>query len=327
MKTRKIRVIIITISLILTMFVFGPSVLADQNLVQQTITNYSENLEFSECFAQSFKTADNQIDITKVEVYLTNPYPSGEGYCVVGISDILSANPYYWLDWEIKSFSNLNGGWTTFNNVDCDVNENSDYLLMIKIALYNYSTVDVGIGYLSTNPYGPYQDGLFMIWTLDDVWVPQFYKDLSFKIWGNTQTNNPVLSYNPDEINFGSQTQGWTGSSTFEIWNSGGQTLSYSLSENLNWITVSPTSGSSNGEHDTITVNVVNTGNMNGYYSGYIDISSNGGSGSVFVEIYVSPPQGPALSYSPKSINFGSHPKGWTGSSTFEIWNSGGQTL
>jgi clostripain len=137
----------------------------------------------------------------------------------------------------------------------------------------------------------------------------------------------PQLSFSPSSINFGTQYQGWTGSSTFEIWNSGGGTLTYSLSESLNWITVNPTSGSSTGEHDTITVSVVNTGGMTGYYSGYIYISSNGGSGSIFVDITINQDYQPILSYSPTEIHFGTHDQGWTGSSTFEIWNSGTGTL
>jgi len=99
--------------------------------------------------------------------------------------------------------------------------------------------------------------------------------------------DDPKLAYNPNNINFGEQNQGWTGESTFEIWNSGEQTLTYTISENLDWIEVTPKSGSSEGEHDIIKVNVVDTTEMSGYHGGNIDISSNGGSGSVFVSIFI----------------------------------------
>lgn len=115
----------------------------------------------------------------------------------------------------------------------------------------------------------------------------------------------PQLSYSPSTINFGSHPQGWTGSSTFQIWNSGGGTLTYTISESISWITVSPTSGSSTGEHDTITVNVVNTGSMNGYYSGTISISSNGGSGSVFVDITINPPPPVTVTFQTDPTNGG----------------------
>jgi len=138
--------------------------------------------------------------------------------------------------------------------------------------------------------------------------------------------DDPLLTYSPNYVDFGEHDQGWTGSSTFEIWNAGDQTLTYTLSETLDWIQISPTSGSSTGEHDTITVSVVNTQNIYGYFSGNILISSNGGNGNVHVTIYLHE-KGPILSYSIDDINFEAQDPGWTGSSTFEIWNSGHQTL
>ncbi len=137
---------------------------------------------------------------------------------------------------------------------------------------------------------------------------------------------DPLLAYYPNYVDFGEKDQGWTGSSTFEIWNSGDQTLTYTLSETLDWIQINPTSGSSTGEHDTITVNVVNTENIYGYFSGNILISSNGGDGNVHVTIYLKQ-KGPILSYSVNNINFGEHDQGWTTNATFEIWNSGFQVL
>jgi fimbrial isopeptide formation D2 family protein len=137
---------------------------------------------------------------------------------------------------------------------------------------------------------------------------------------------DPTLAYYPNYIDFGEQNQGWTGSAYFEIWNSGDQILTYSLSESLDWIQLDVTSGSSEGEHDTINVYVVNTENIYGYFSGNILISSNGGDGNVHINIYLNE-KGPILSYSINNINFGEHDQGWTGSASFEIWNSGYQTL
>jgi hypothetical protein len=99
--------------------------------------------------------------------------------------------------------------------------------------------------------------------------------------------DDPELSYTPKNIDFSEREPGWTGSDTFEIWNSGEQTLTYTISENLDWIEVFPISGSSDGEHDSITVSVVDTINMSGFYGGNIDISSNGGSGSIFISIFI----------------------------------------
>ncbi|MBC8527386.1 MAG: BACON domain-containing protein [Candidatus Cloacimonetes bacterium] len=49
-----------------------------------------------------------------------------------------------------------------------------------------------------------------------------------------------------------------TTTGTFEVWNCGdpGSTLSYTITESCNWLSVNPTDGSSTGEHDDITVTV-----------------------------------------------------------------------
>jgi VCBS repeat-containing protein len=96
-----------------------------------------------------------------------------------------------------------------------------------------------------------------------------------------------VLSYHPHSHNFGDVPQGETASTTFEIWNSGTGTLTYTLSEPCDWVFVSPTSGESTGEHDTITVEIY-TGDLTpGPHQCDILIDSNGGTGvfSVYVNV------------------------------------------
>ena len=90
------------------------------------------------------------------------------------------------------------------------------------------------------------------------------------------------------------------------------------------WVTVAPSSGSSTGEHDTITVNVDTTGLSVGSYSCPVSISSDGGCGTFTVSVTVAVP---VLSYNPSSYDFGSVGEGYTGSTSFEIWNSGTGTL
>ncbi len=293
----------------------------DEVLISQTLIGTYGTLEDEslECYAQSFTTVDNQIDITQIALYFDNPTTSV--YCMAGISTTLTKEHSQWLDYESKALNGLNG-WTTFYNIDCSVNEYTTYYLMIKVTTSG-KTVDVAAKRVGSQ--GPYTGGQMYQWYYTyGNWLPYPEYDFAFQIWGNAELP-PDLSYSPSTINFGTHEQGWTGSNTFQIWNSGGGTLTYSFSEYLNWIQVSPTSGSSTGEYDTITVNVVNTGGMSGFYDGYIDISSNGGSGSIYVAITIT--TSPSLSYSPSSIDFGTHEQGWTGSNTFQIWNSGGGTL
>ena len=109
---------------------------------------------------------------------------------------------------------------------------------------------------------------------------------------------DPGRAFGPVSHDFGDMYEGETGSTYFEIWNCGTGTLTYSLSESCSWVDVRPTSGSSTGEHDTITVDIDTTGlssagyHSSRYYSCNIYISSNaiqGGYFSVGVNIIPSP--------------------------------------
>jgi glucose/arabinose dehydrogenase len=67
---------------------------------------------------------------------------------------------------------------------------------------------------------------------------------------------------------------------SFEVWNSGGSSMSYTVADNVAWLSCSPTSGSSTGEHDTIAVAYATSGLSTGTYSGTITISAAGAGSS-----------------------------------------------
>ncbi len=98
------------------------------------------------------------------------------------------------------------------------------------------------------------------------------------------------LSFYPRSHDFGDVCKGQTGSVTFDIWNSGTGILSYSLSKICNWVDMSSTSGSSTGEHDTITVNIDTTSLSLGEHRCNIPITSNEGSGIFTIEVNVISP-------------------------------------
>jgi hypothetical protein len=95
------------------------------------------------------------------------------------------------------------------------------------------------------------------------------------------------LSYSPASHDFGDKGEGETDSTTFELWNSGTGTLTYTLSESCGWVDVNPASGSSTGGHDTITVDIDTTGLSVDSYTCAISISSNGGSGTFTVTVNI----------------------------------------
>jgi hypothetical protein len=99
--------------------------------------------------------------------------------------------------------------------------------------------------------------------------------------------SDAVLSLSPKSHNFGDMCECETDSTTFDVWNSGTGTLTFSLSETCGWVDVHPTSGSSTGEHDTITIDIDTTGLFEGSHTCDISISSNGGSETFIVTVNV----------------------------------------
>jgi hypothetical protein len=90
----------------------------------------------------------------------------------------------------------------------------------------------------------------------------------------------PVLSAYPTSLDFGTSDT----AKSFNIVNTGGGTLTWSLSSNQGWLTATPTSESGNA---AITVNVNRSGLNSGTYSGTITVSSNVGSQTVSVSMQV----------------------------------------
>jgi formylglycine-generating enzyme required for sulfatase activity len=118
-------------------------------------------------------------------------------------------------------------------------------------------------------------------------------------------------------------------SQSFDVWNSGGASMSYTVSEGLSWLSCTPTSGTSSGEHDTITVNYSTAGLAVGPYNGTITVTAPGATGSpqtINVTLTVNPAPS-QLSVTPTSLM----PTCLSGQNavaqSFAVWNSGGGTL
>lgn len=128
----------------------------------------------------------------------------------------------------------------------------------------------------------------------------------------------PTLSYSPSSFNFGSAgTSGF-----FNITNFGDGTLSWTLSDNATWMSLSTTSGATTIESDQVTININRVGLAPGSYEGTITITSNGGSGQISVSIEVA--SEPILAVSPP-VGFDFGLSGNSG--TISISNLGSGTL
>ncbi|GAB3697783.1 hypothetical protein GCM10027592_22250 [Spirosoma flavus] len=126
-----------------------------------------------------------------------------------------------------------------------------------------------------------------------------------------------TLAVSPANLSFGTTST----EQTLSLSNSGGGTLTWSVSSNPNWLSASPTSGSNNG---TVTVRVNRSGLASGSYTGSIQVTSNGGTSTIPVTMSIPTVQSqPILSISPSSLNFG----GTTTQLTLSVANTGTGTL
>jgi hypothetical protein len=107
-----------------------------------------------------------------------------------------------------------------------------------------------------------------------------------------TVPNTPSLSVTPKTLDFGTDQN----SKTITIANAGTGELSWTVSDNQDWITLSPESGTNLG---TVNVSVNRTGLSTGTHTGVISVSSNGGTDAVQVSLEIpadDPPTAAVLS-------------------------------
>jgi hypothetical protein len=125
------------------------------------------------------------------------------------------------------------------------------------------------------------------IYGLDDS-TTYYFVVRTFNEFGESGDSNEAI-YSPssptislDRSNLSNScTEGSNASSqSFEIWNSGGGTLTYSLSNDETWLSCSPNSGTSPGEHDNITVDYSTSSLPPGNYSATISITAEGAGNS-----------------------------------------------
>jgi hypothetical protein len=141
----------------------------------------------------------------------------------------------------------------------------------------------------------------------------------------------PTIAYSPTSLSFVSTGGATPDSQTLEIWNSGTGTISYTCSKTASWLTISPTSGTSTGAHNTHTVSVNVTGLADGTYNDTITIAASGAVNTpqtISVTLTKGTLTVPYISRSPTSFAF-SAPLGGPNpaNQTLDIWNSGVGTL
>ncbi|MBU1138167.1 MAG: M6 family metalloprotease domain-containing protein [Proteobacteria bacterium] len=114
---------------------------------------------------------------------------------------------------------------------------------------------------------------------------------------------------------------------TFAVFNSGGNTLNYSISDNAAWLAVSPADGTATTEADRITVTYTTSALAPGTYNAAITISDGGATNSpqtLPVTLTVNPQAGINVNLSELTQTLQA---GQESTASFTISNSGGGTL
>ncbi len=86
---------------------------------------------------------------------------------------------------------------------------------------------------------------------------------------------SPTIALNTSSLSPSTDEGSSPANDTFTVSNSGGGTLSYSVSDDQSWMSVSPTTGTSTGEADTITVSYSAGALAPGTYNGTITVSDS----------------------------------------------------
>ena len=134
---------------------------------------------------------------------------------------------------------------------------------------------------------------------------------------------NLCTSPDPPTHDFGTVAKDQTRTWDFDIRNCGSGTLTWSVSDDKNWMSVYPTSGSTTTERDTVTVRIDTQGLSPGTHTGHITLTSNGGEKTGTITVVVpkpkpqnQPPENPTLTPDRSSPQLAGTTIKWTASAT-----------
>lgn len=200
-----------------------------------------------------------------IEVNIVNAPPVSPN-TPIGISQGFIGNSYDFVT-EIADLNNnqVSYGWDW--NGDDVVDEWSSLVSTNDVSSFSHTWNSIGVYNVKVKAKNEY--GLSSDWS---------------EVCSVTITELPVLDYSTKNIDLSGYIKDNSIVASFEIWNSGGGTLEYTLTEEIDWIEISSSGGKSTGEYDTIYLTFDYSGLSDGLNTGDIKISSNGGFGIIHIE-------------------------------------------
>lgn len=154
----------------------------------------------------------------------------------------------------------------------------------------NY-TINTSDGWLSVNPTGGSstgeQDTITVSYattslaagthnatiTVSDPAATNDPQTIAVTLTVNSTGSSPTINRSPATLSPSVSEGGNASSDSFTVANSGSGTLSYSITDNAGWLSINPSSGTSNGEADTITVSYSTASLSAGTYNATITVS------------------------------------------------------
>jgi hypothetical protein len=144
---------------------------------------------------------------------------------------------------------------------------------------------------------------------------------------------SPTINVNPLSLFF-TDAQGGANpaSQILALTNIGGQTLTWTISDNAGWLAVNPSNGSTTTETDTLTVSVDTTGVLIGTFNATITITASGATNTpqtvpVTLTVTGTPPNAtPTISFNPASFSFQTLGPANPGTQALSISEGGGST-
>ena len=180
--------------------------------------------------------------------------------------DVANHNDWYWYVDDVNLTADITGPLVYYSEETVDVNA--------------YESTDIEFSPMWNAIDGVYGIQVSTLLGTDENPVNDHTAEVVF-------IEGPALSFDPVEYNAGMIMVNETDTTSFDIWNSGLGTLSYTLTESCDWLDLSLYSGDSTGENDTITLDIDTSGLDAGSYHCDVNISSNGGTGIFSVDMAV----------------------------------------
>jgi subtilisin family serine protease len=197
------------------------------------------------------------------------------------------------------STANTNHGWFIADATTYATNISGYYIFTALIAApgaYSIGNVMTGMQYWATAFRDSNGNGLQNAWEPCGSWAGNpsaaLTGDLASVDITMTDPPAPVIALGTNALSATLPLWRTSYTQSFDVWNSGNITLSYTVVDSATWLSVSPSSGTSTGEHDAVSVVYNATGLSTGTYSATVTVvcaSASNSPQSVAVQLTVDP--------------------------------------